>query len=505
MVTGDRGRIAKNTFLLFFRMFFISLISLYTSRLTLNILGISDYGIYSLVGGVVLLLSFLNSSMTATIQRFYNIEIAKNNDLNFLKLFHTSRSVQLFLAIFVFIILQLLGNWLIYSKLKIPESRIEAAYWSYQLAIISFVLSMSNVPYRALIIANEKMGIFAVISILEVSLKLAAIVCLSIVPGDKLITYSSLILLTTVLVNASFKRYCIKKYSFSKGRYRIESEYFSALINFSFWSLLSNISVVLRNQGISILLNFFYGVIVNAAHAITLQVSGILNSFISNFTQAANPQIVKLYAQGDLEEMKDLVLFSSRISFLLILLIGLPFYIYIELFLNLWLSDVPPYVEIFTKLVIVQIFVEAFSSVQSTAQAATGKIKLYHLVLSGIGLLNIPVAYFFLSNKSEPQVVFMVSIFLSGIISVARLFFLKNSIHLSIKEYLTKVIVRCIVIAIICVGACNLIKSNFQSSVVASGIGYIISTICTLVVCFLLGLNRLERSSVYDRIKKAVK
>lgn len=501
MNISNSRRITKNMMSLFFRMFVTVIVSLYTSRVVLDVLGISDYGLYSVVGGVVALFSFMSASMASSTQRFLNFEKGKGDSLRVEKLFGTSRYVHILLAVVLLIFVEVIGLWILNYKLSIPIERVDAANWIFHLSTASLAISIMNVPYRAAIIANEKMEVFAVLSILEALLKLIIAFSISLFPGDKMIWYGVLILGSTLIVNISYTFYSRRKFPECRGSIERDALFLKSIMTFSSWTLMSGLSVVLRNQGVSILLNIFFGTIVNAAQGIAIQISTIITGFAANFTQAVNPQIVKDYAAGKLEQMHAIVMFSSRISFILLFLVAFPVFVEADFLLKIWLREVPEYTILFTRLILIQVLVESFASVHSTAQGATGKVKLYHFVLSLVGMINLPASYLLLKNGVAPYAVLIVAIIVSAVISIIRLFFLRRSIRLSLKRYLFDVGFRCFGVFTITAPLPLILKINLSNTMWNAIAICALSVALIIVSSFFVGMKTEERNSVVLKIK----
>lgn len=497
----DNKRIARNTLALYFRMILTVLVTLYTSRIILTALGVSDFGLFGLVGGVVLLLGFLNAAMVSSIQRFLNFE--KGTEFRGgprTRVFATGLGIQLLLALGILVLAETLGLWFLNTRLSIDPERLAAANWVYQCAILSFLTVVIMAPYNAVIVANERMSAFAYISILDVSLKLALALALVHLPGDKLKVYAVLTLLASVTVAAVYALYALRNFSETRTRPRRDRELFGQMLSFSSWSILSNLSVVLRLQGTNIALNLMFGTLVNAAFGLAMQVGNTVQNLSSSFIQAINPQIVKTYAAGDLQQMHRLVLVGCRLSFFLVLFFVLPALLEAEALLRLWLVDVPQHTTVFVQLVLIQAQVESFAGVMATAQGATGRVRLYHMVLSATGLMNLPVSYFLLRAGFAPQVVFQVAIVLSGVICIIRLLFLHKSIELPIGRFLREVALPCA--AVVTLAPLLPLLARQHVMIGPPGIIVVLGTaVLSILGCVaLLGLTRDERGMVTTKI-----
>lgn len=349
----NNKRIAKNTLLLYIRMLFMMAISLYTSRIILNTLGVEDYGIYNVVGGVVAMFGFINSSMSSATQRYITFALGKGNFTNLQKVFSTTLQIHVLIAVIILILGETIGLWFMNEKMQIPTNRMDAAFWVLQCSILSTIVMIISVPYNADIIAHEKMSAFAYISILEAVLKLAIVYILLIGSFDKLILYAFLLLAVQILIRFCYSLYCNKHFKETKYKHVWDKTLFKEMTEFAGWSIFGNLSGVLFGQGLNMLLNVFFGPVVNAARAIALQVQCAIQQFVNSFQMALNPQITKTYARGELEEMHKLMFRSARFSFYLLFFLSLPVLFETNFILTIWLKTVPENTVIFLRIMIV--------------------------------------------------------------------------------------------------------------------------------------------------------
>ena len=405
----NNKRIAKNTLLLYFCMLFSMGIGLFTSRIVLESLGIEDYGIYNLVGGIVTIFAFLNSAMIATSQRFISYELGKGNLHKLKDVFCTTLTIHIAIAFIIVVLSEVIGVWFLNTKLNIPSDRMMAANWTLQLSIFVFAVNVISVPYNASIVAHEKMSAFAYISIFEVSLKLAIAYLLLFISYDKLIVYSILVFCVALLLRSLYCFYCKRHFEECHYTFSFNIEQFREMFAFAGWSLVGNLGFSFKDQLSNILLNLFFGTVVNAARGISVQVGSLINSFSANFMMAMNPQITKSYAVGDLYRSKELVYAGCRFSFYLLAVISLPIMINITYILNLWLVEVPQYTDIFLILTIVCNLLYAISSPLTTAMQATGRIKWFQVIICIVMLTELPIAYLLLSIGYPPYSVLYAS------------------------------------------------------------------------------------------------
>lgn len=437
---SNSKRIAKNTLLLYFRMILIMVVSLYTSRIILNELGVEDFGIYNLVAGVVILFSFLSNAMITATQRYLSIAIGKKDEKYIQAVFSTSLLSHFFLIFFIFLAAETIGLWLINAKLEIPADRMSATNFVYQLAILTTCVNIIRIPYNASIIANERMSFFAYVSIVETFLKLAVVWALAITPGDKLVIYSFLLLLVAIVIDIAYWYYCQRFLLANKFYLKTNKKLFVELTSFSVWNLFGGLADIGYKQGTNIILNFFWGVSINAVLGITNQIRNALVPFIGNLQLAVNPQMVKSYALGDYEYFKILVYRISKYSYFLMLIIVFPIIFNIDLILELWLKNPPEHTAIFAILTSVYCLVDSLTGPLWAAMQAGGKIKRFQIVTGICLLLNLPVSYLFLMYGYAPSVVLIIQIVITGFTVGVRVLFVKYYLQFSIRNYVREVI-----------------------------------------------------------------
>jgi O-antigen/teichoic acid export membrane protein len=439
--TENNKRIAKNTLLLYFRMMLTMIVSLYTVRVVLGTLGIVDYGLYNVVGGVVYMFSFLSGTMAAATQRFFAYELGRKNYDQLKKTFNMTITIYVIIAVVILILAETVGLWFLNTQMTIPANRMEAARWIYQFSILTFMMTMFTIPYNAAIIAHERMNIYAYISIIEVSLKLVIVYFLVIFSFDKLKLYAVLIFGVTTIITFIYRAYCKRKFIECRFTFYWNTPLFIEIVNYSGWNLFGALAYVFNNQGVNILLNIFFGPVVNAARAISFQINNAINQFVQNFMTATRPQIIKYYAAGEKQQMLNLVFQSSKLSFLLLFILSMPILIETNFILSIWIKTVPEYVVLFTRLIIISALIDSLSYPLMTAAQATGKIKKYQTYVGGVMIINLPVSYFFLKLGSPPQTIFYLAIITSIICLLLRLGFLKNMVKLPVMQFISNVII----------------------------------------------------------------
>ncbi len=492
--------IAKNTFLLYIRMLITMSVALYTSRIILNVLGIDDFGIYNVVGGMVGMFAFINSSMASATQRFLSFELGKKNYNQLSKIFSMSVNIHAIIALVIFFLSETVGLWFVNTQLFLPSERIVAANWVYQFSILTFLINIISVPYNAAIIAHEKMNVYALVGFVEVILKLLIVFMLLWFGYDKLILFAILTFIVSLIIRFIYGIYCKKKFPESKFYFFWDKKLFKTLINYTGWNLWGNVASVLSGQGINILINIFFGPAINAARGIAYQVQGAIGSFVQNFQIAINPQITKSFASEDFKYLHQLIFRGSKFSFFLLFVLSLPILLETNIILKLWLKIVPEYAVIFTQLVIINALIDTISGPLMTAAQASGKIKLYQSVVGGLLILLLPISYFFLKLDHPPQVTLYVSILISVIAFFARLKIISPLVDLSIVEYFKNVIGRIISVTAISIIFPVLIKSFLQPTLLRFLIIGFISSVSVLLSVYLIGLKREEQEFMKKKV-----
>ncbi len=500
--SANNKRIAKNTLFLYTRTFLTMLVTLYTSRVVLNVLGVEDYGLYNIVGGVTAMLAFINSSLSGATSRFITFELGKGTRDDVEKVFRCAVSIHYILAVILFVFAETVGLWFVSTQLVIPPDRLIASIWVYQCAIISFFISIISAPYNALIIAHERMNAFAYISIFDVTAKLLVVYLLDICSTDKLITYSILMLVVQVLVRLLYTNYCKKHFSESNSRWLWDKTLSRKIFAYAGWTLNGNLAVVGYTQGINILLNIFFGPAVNAARAIAVQVQTAVTMFYTNFQMAARPQILKSYAVKDLRYMHKLVLMSTRFSFYLTLLLIQPIFINAQYILNLWLEHVPEHTVAFTQLMILTCLICSLNGPTIISAHATGNLKKFQLVESSILLLVVPVSYLLLKFAHiSAEMVFVIYFVIEVITQFARVAVVFPQIGLAKSQFLINVLWPIIKVILVVIPFDYLLYHNQTVNFAEFVINSILCVISTLAVIYILGINQNERRMILDKCK----
>lgn len=492
----NNKRIAKNTLLLYFRMLLTMVVSLYTSRVVLNTLGVEDFGIYNVVGGVVAMFSVISGSLSSAISRFITYELGKGNRQRLKVIFSSAIIIQIALALLIGILAEIGGVWFLNAKMNIPSDRLEAANWVLQCSIITFMVNLISIPYNAAIIAHERMKAFAYVSILEVTLKLLVVFTLYIALFDKLKTYAMLLVTVAVIIRFVYGYYCKRHFEECTYRFVFNRKVLKEMTNFAGWNFIGSSSAVLRDQGVNIALNLFCGPPVNAARGIAFQVSTAINSFVVNFMTALNPQITKSYATGDHNYMMLLIFQGARFAFYLLLILSLPVILNTHYILALWLKLVPEHTVRFVQLILIFALSESISQPLITAQLATGNIRNYQIVVGGLQMLNLPISYILLRFGYPPEMTIVVAICISQCCLSARLYMLQRMIGLKVRIYLKSVYFNVLMVSIgatvVPLIAVQCLLESFVSFLLLCSI----TVISTLVSIFYIGCNQKERQMV---------
>lgn len=497
-------KIAQNTAFLYLRMLFSMSISLFTSRIILQTLGETDFGIYNIVGGIVILFSFLNSTLSTATQRFLSYELGKGNIQIVHEIFSISMSSYFIISLIILVLCETIGLYFLNTYMNIPIERIEAANWVYQFSILAFICNILRVPYSASIIAYEKMNFYAYSSIIEVTLKLIIVYMLYFSKFDKLIIYSMLMFLTVLLITLLYKSYSNKKIQTTRYYPIWEKDLVYNILKFSGWSALGSFSILTVQQGLNILLNIFWGVSVNAAVGIANQVSSAVYQFVSNFQLAFNPQIIKSYSAGETERFQNLIFCSSKISFFLLSLIAFPIIINIDFILQIWLGNTPHYTSEFIIVILLYMCIDAIASPLWLSTQAHGDIKKYQITISSILFLNLPLAYIAIKLGFSPIIVWCSRLLINAISFFYRCYYSKKYIKLNIKLFFANVIMKIILVSIIAFPIIFIIKSYFTDwkAIIISSIT---SCIILGITIYYIGLSKQERIYTNTLIKSKIK
>lgn len=512
--TSDNSkRIAKNTLFLYIRQIFVMVVALYTSRVVLATLGETDYGIYNVVGGIVTLFTFLNFAMGCATNRFITFQLGKKDANGVNVAFSNAVVIHTIIAFVILLLGETLGLYFFETQMNIPENRMYAASWVYQLSIFTCMVNIVSIPYNALITSHEKMNAFAVISIVETVLKLVIVWMLVIFGCDKLILYAILMFVVGIIVrilNQAYSRFAFKNIHFLWPRNRVMLK---EMLVYAMWSLIGSAGVIFADQGVNVLLNIYFGPTVNAARGVANQVKTAVVSLSNNFSQAVSPQINKSFAGGDLSYMHTLIFAASKYTFYLLFIMFLPICLEANYLLSLWLVEVPAHSVMFLRLMLIISILTALGTPLSNAAGANGNIKYYQIFEGGINLMLIPIMWlvFKFQNKPIPEWAFYVQIFICVCTQIARLLLVRPLINLSLRNYIFKVVKPCLIVVVVSSIIPFILKSVLTETLLSFLLIVFISVACVLLAIALFGVTNDERNFVlykvpiirkYSKIKK---
>lgn len=504
-ISLNNKRIAKNTIFLYIRMFLTMLVGLYTSRVVLQTLGVSDYGIYNVVGGFVTMLSFLSTTMSNATQRFLAFEIGRGDIDALKKVFSNALTLHLLIGCIILIIAETIGLWFVINQMNIPTDRAAAAFWVYQFSVLTFVLSVFQVPFMSSIISHEKMEIYAYMSIYDVTFKLLIVFIVQIASYDKLIIYAALVCVVQITSVIIYNIYTQKKFEECRLRISCDKVIMKEMLSFSGWSIIGLFGYTANGQGLNIILNIFFGTVVNAARAIAYQVNAVVVSFSRNFQIASNPQIISLYAEGKTKEMSTLVNRTSKLSAFLLLFLILPIFFNIEYLLNLWLGDVPTHTPTFVRIVLLQSLVQSMSGPVVTATMAAGKLKMPNITGGVAVVLALPICYVALKLGCMPELVFVINIVPWFFECYFDAFYAQKYANFEMKRFYREVYWKVFIVSLLL-----FISLWILSGLISlSGFKYFIIN-CILCICiscpviFYVGLNKKERDSIISILSNKI-
>lgn len=502
---SDNRRIAKNTLYMYVRMFFLMLISFYSSRVVLQALGVEDFGTYNVVGGVVVMFTFINSAMTTGTQRHISFELGLPQG-NVGRIFSACMNIHLWLALLIILLAETVGLWFVNYKLNFPEGRMEAVNWVYQISILTCVLNIIRVPYNAAIIAYERMSFYAYIGIVEGVLKLAIVYLLTYSLCDKLVYYAILMAAVVAVTTLGFYLYCHKKFhdiSYTKVNDR---QLYKQLLNFSGWTLFGSVANMVRTQGVSFIVNIFYGVTLNAAIGIANQVNAGITQFVSGFQQAFNPQLTKVEAAKDRATQTRLINATAKYSYLVILFCSVPILFNLDYILTIWLGKYPPYSVEFCFWIVVATLIDSISGPLWVTIFATGKIKSYQIYISTLLLLVLPLGYICGVLDFEPQYIFAIQAVLNFAAILVRLFIMRKLLQFSISQFAKQVLGPICFVSIVI--APIFFVYRYVGVLATDFITFLIQSlsiiICETLIIFIIGLNKAERNTLFSAIKSKI-
>lgn len=494
----DKKRIAKNTLFLYIRMFVVLVVNFYAVRLLLELLGIEDYGIYNIVFGIVIMFTMLNGAMSTMVQRFLCYEMGRGNDRNIRQVFTISLLFFAVLAILIIVCAETIGLWFVNNKLNIPVNRLQDARFVYQLSIVAIIAKTFQIPYTSLTISYEKMQFFAKISFLEAGCTLFSVLLLEYIPYDRLTTYAVLQTVSSVLVLAGYFFYCTVAFPCCKGITSFSRSQLSAMSQFFSWSILGAFANICRDQGLNIVLNIFYGVTLNATWALSRKISAAIGQLVSNFQIAFNPQLLKSYTNPNKAGFIELINSSSKYSYLLLFLVVFPVLMKTEFFLRFWLvGEFPPYLDVFVKLTIMGLLVDALCGPMWIAAQADGKIAFYQICVTIIYLFSLSGSFIACKFNLPPYIV-PCSVLLTNCIGLLfRMIYLRK-VGFSCKKYITETLFPVSMVTVVCLGIWGVVRFCVDHTAFLLLSAIVINP----VIIAILGVNKKERAQLLKKFKE---
>lgn len=483
------------------------ILALYTSRVILEILGETDFGVYNVVGGVVTMFSFLTSTLASASQRYLSYDLTSNNPQKLRETFGLIMLTYILMSLLSVILIESVAVWFVNKKMTIPIDRLNAANWVLQISILTYIAHVFTTPYLSVVIAHEKMDVYAYISIIEAFIKLGAVFLLEIIDYDKLIMYAFMLFLCSLFITFCYIYYCMKNYKESHCFIFYERNRLKNISSYIFWNAIGSIAGLLRSQGVNLLLNIFFNPAINAARAIAYQVHNAINSFSHNFYTAVRPQIIKTYAVGEIERMNNMIISTSRLAFYLLLVVSIPIMIYTESILNVWLDTPPAYADIFVKLILINALVEVFNLPLAAGVQASGNLKSYQIAVFSVNLLNFPVSYCFLYYGAPPEITVYVSIGLALLSFIPRLIIAHKRYNIHIFLYIKSVLFRVGAVAVICYFCGHLLAILLGShdSVLSLLMCSSILIILQLVIVYMVGFPNAEKKMILNYLTKKIR
>lgn len=504
MLEKSKRRIAKNTIALYCRMLLTMGVSLYTSRVVLNALGVEDYGVYNVVGGVVTMLAFFNSSIATSTQRFLNVGMTDNDDVKLQKIFSNSINVHIIIGLITVLLLETIGLWFVTNKLVIPQGQREAALWVYQFSILSFLITITSTPYSAALIAYERMSAFAVLSIVDVALKLGVAFLIMDYDGERLKYYALLILASTIVMQLLYVAYCSFHYKSLRYKFNWDVTQVKKMLSFSGWMIFGCLSDMLSTQGVNMIINIFFGPIFNAARAIAVQIQSAVGNFSNSFIVSVNPQIVKSYASQDYKYAYQLVFTASKVSFFLMLLLIVPIILKSGPILKIWLGVVPEYTAIFSSLILIEFLIRSSYTPIAQINQASGDIKLYQLSISALFLANFIISLVLFNLGFPVYSTFIVSASMAFVGLLVRLLVLHHQLDFPYLSYIKDVSLRVFLVGIISFSLNYCISQALPDNILGIFATALTALLVTSSLFFALGFNQTERLFIKEKVSVVI-
>lgn len=497
-------RVAKNTLFLYMRMIIVMGITLYTTRALLAALGVEDYGVYNVVCGFVSMFAFLNTSMANGTQRFYNYEIGKNGENGVSKIFSHAVVIQIVMALAILLVVETFGLWYLYNKMVIPEGRFGAALWIFQFSMVQLFLVMVTVPYSAAVMAYEKMDFYALVSIIDAMLKLVIVLMLPYAPFDTLVYYGALMTLISILnyvLNWSYSKRKFKNVIFCA---KWDKALFYSMLSFSGWNIFGSVSHMMQSQGVNLILNAFWGTVVNAANGVATQVNSAVNSLTAGFVTAVRPQMIKSYASGNIEYLKKMYYSVSKLTFFLVMILAVPLVGEIDIILDVWLGNgkYPEMTALFCQLTIFMTLCNSYATPTSIIIHATGKMKKFQIVVSTVTLMIVPIAYIAAKMGCEAPLIIFLSALITIAAQVTRLILIKEQVDFPVWEYFKRVFAPTWSVLAISLIVIIILHSTTPNHIIWSIVRMGVSLLISCVTIYVIGISKSEKHLVLSFVKK---
>ena len=501
-ISSNNKTLAKNTLFLYFRMLLTMLIGLYTSRVVINVLGISDYGIYNVIGGIVAIFASLNGAMASASSRYITFYIGRNDQTQLKHIFSILALFHIFIAVIILLLCETIGLWFFYEKMQIPSDRMNVAFWLLQFSYASAFLSVINTPYTSLIVGREKMDIYAYISVFDSLAKLIIVLLISYSPIDKLLFYGFFLFVIQFVDFILYRVYCRRRFPESIMTLNINRGLVKEIICYSGWSLFGNLAFAANTQGVNLLLNMFFGPVVNAARGVAVQVNNLINSFVSNYQMALNPQIVKNFASENFNRMHTLMFASARYGYFLLFFIMLPIFFESDILLKLWLKIVPEDTVVFLRLILCTCLINCLANSWTVAAGAIGKVKKLNIIVGSLLLAVIPISYIFFKMGFSALTVFLIHLVITFFCLVIRVLLFYKAINMKMASYVKQVIIPIFCSSVIALVFPFVVYLNMNQSWTRFFIITAVSFFWSFVCIWYVGLKKEERSSFLIFLKK---
>lgn len=503
MGESNNKRIVKNSVLLALRMVIITFISIFTTRFLLRNLGVEDFGVYNVTLGIVSMCSFLGPALSNAIQRYYNFELGKNGDAGATRVLNTGIIIQFGIVVILVLICETIGLWYVNNKLVVPEGREMAALWVYQLSVLAFSISLLQIPFVAAILAHERMNFYAIVNILDAVLKLGIAIAISYASFDRLIFYGVLLILVNIMSAILYIGFASRHFDEVKISMRLDKALLRGMTSFTGWNLFETIARIFKDQGCNLLLNFYYGPVLNAARGVANQVSYGVSSIVESTIMASRPQMVKSYAQGNDKRALEMFYTLSKCTVFLIFIVSLPIFLEIDYILKIWLGgEVPQYANLFIRLSILIALVDKLASPVTAIIHATGKVKRYHINSGVINLLVLPLAWAMLSFGCGASSVYWATLIFAVVAQIVFLFIVRRLLPFSIRRYLNEVGARFLIVLLISVVAPYFIMTTMEEGLLRLLLVLAVAVLVSLISIIILGLNKSERDLMISLIRR---